>query len=332
MRRSVAFRASCAHHADSTRGERDMRVASVHLRHMLAASIAVTLVSAAPVCAVGVSNVVDVVRRNGEYVSAVASHDVMSAYESVDEPGRLYLTSDAASATDTDMNADEGATSSQRVPQERVELPWDITATFTLDGPTVSASKISGASGVVGIRIDLKSERPEETADLTPIVAFTIPNRVGNDATSDEGVLVSAGNSSTLVAAVGKPGEDLTIHTYVTAKNFTMSSLSVAAVACDSERTGCYGNLTSLTDRASTLVDGLTNVGSQRNHELIAQLEQLRDHERSLPKRPSPSVSGNMSRRSTGISTRTSARIRRIFPDRLAIPRNLPPFSAPRPN
>lgn len=223
MRRSVAFRASCAHHADSTRGERDMRVASVHLRHMLAASIAVTLVSAAPVCAVGVSNVVDAVRRNGEYVSAVASHDVMSAYESVDEPGRLYLTSDAASATDTDMNADEGATSSQRVPQERVELPWDITATFTLDGPTVSASKISGASGVVGIRIDLKSERPEETADLTPIVAFTIPNRVGNDATSDEGVLVSAGNSSTLVAAVGKPGEDLTIHTYVTAKNFTMS-------------------------------------------------------------------------------------------------------------
>ena len=108
MRRSVAFRASCAHHADSTRGERDMRVASVHLRHMLAASIAVTLVSAAPVCAVGVSNVVDAVRRNGEYVSAVASHDVMSAYESVDEPGRLYLTSDAASATDTDMNADEG--------------------------------------------------------------------------------------------------------------------------------------------------------------------------------------------------------------------------------
>lgn len=141
---------------------------------------------------------VDAVRRNGEYVSAVASHDVMSAYESVDEPGRLYLTSDAASATDTDMNADEGATSSQRVPQERVELPWDITATFTLDGPTVSASKISGASGVVGIRIDLKSERPEETADLTPIVAFTIPNRVGNDVTSDESVLVSAGNSSTL--------------------------------------------------------------------------------------------------------------------------------------
>ena len=61
--------------------------------------------------------------------------------------------------------------------------------------------QISGASGVVGIRIDLKSERPEETADLTPIVAFTIPNRVGNDAISDEGVLVSAGNSSTLVAA-----------------------------------------------------------------------------------------------------------------------------------
>ena len=45
MRRSVAFRASCAHHADSTRDERDMRVASVHLRHMLAASIAVAHMS-----------------------------------------------------------------------------------------------------------------------------------------------------------------------------------------------------------------------------------------------------------------------------------------------
>ena len=126
---------------------------------MLAAAIAVTLVTAVPVCAVGVSNVVDAVRRNGEYASAVASHDVMSAYEAVDEPGRLYLTSGASSDADADTNEDESsddnAASSQRIPQERVKLPWNITATFTLNGPTVSASEIAGASGVVGIRIDL---------------------------------------------------------------------------------------------------------------------------------------------------------------------------------
>lgn len=304
MHRSVAFRASCAHHTGKVRDGRDMRGANVHLRRMLAAAIAVTLVTAVPVCAVGVSNVVDAVRRNGEYASAVVSHDVMSAYEAVDEPGRLYLTSGASSDADADTNEDESsddnAASSQRIPQERVKLPWNITATFTLNGPTVSASEIAGASGVVGIRIDLKSEQPKRTADLTPIVAFTIPNRVGNDVTSDEGVLVSAGNSSTLVAMVGKPGEDLTVHTYVTAKNFTMSSLSVAAVestqssdtAQESSQdsiqdssvqiAGIAGNLTSLTDRASNLVDGLTNVGSQRNYELIAQLEQLRDHEKEL--------------------------------------------------
>ena len=48
--------------------------------------------------------------------------------------------------------------------------------------------------------------------------------------TADDGVLVSSDNTSTLVAAVGKPGEDLTFNAYVTAKHFTMSSLSIAAV------------------------------------------------------------------------------------------------------
>ena len=218
------------------------------------------------------------------------------------------------------------------MPQERVELPWDITATFTLDGPTVSASKISGASGVVGIRIDLKSERPEETADLTPISRSPFPTASAMTRPQTKACLCLPAIRRHWVAAVGKPGEDLTIHTYVTAKNFTMSSLSVAAVACDSERTGCYGNLTSLTDRASTLVDGLTNVGSQRNHELIAQLEQLRDHEKELAETTIAQREQEHEQAFNGISTRTSARIRRIFPDRLAIPRNLPPFSAPRPN
>ena len=81
------------------------------------------------------------------------------------------------------------------------------------------------------------------------------------------------------MAAVGKPGEDLTFNAYVTAKHFTMSSLSIAAVEDNVQQ-----SLPDLTKRATTLVDGLTNVGSQRNRKLIAQLEQLRDNEKALAK------------------------------------------------
>ena len=80
---------------------------------------------------------------------------------------------------------------------------------------------------MVGVRIALHAVDADKTADLTPIVAFTIPSRVGNDVTADDGVAVSSDNTSTLVAAAGKPGEDLTFNTYVTANRFSMSSPSV---------------------------------------------------------------------------------------------------------
>ena len=158
-------------------------------------------------------------------------------------------------------------------------MPWKVSATFTLDGPNVSASEISGASGMVGVRIALHAVDADKTADLTPIVAFTIPSRVGNDVTADDGVAVSSDNTSTLVAAAGKPGEDLTFNTYVTANRFSMSSLAVAAVDGDAGQ-----SLPDLTKRAATLVDGLTNVGSQHNRKLISQLEKLRDNEKAIAK------------------------------------------------
>ena len=225
------------------------------VRRHLSAATAVALVAAIPVAAV-------------DAVEATQS-DVMSAYESIDKPGRLFLTQSGTSASHA----------SQRVPKGTVSMPWKVSATFTLDGPNVSASEISGASGMVGVRIALHAVDADKTADLTPIVAFTIPSRVGNDVTADDGVAVSSDNTSTLVAAAGKPGEDLTFNTYVTANRFSMSSLAVAAVDGDAGQ-----SLPDLTKRAATLVDGLTNVGSQRNRKLISQLEKLRDNEKAIAK------------------------------------------------
>lgn len=235
-------------------------------RRPLAAAIAVAVITAAPVAAVGVNDAISALQQNGQYAADASHDDVMSAYTSIDKPGRLFLTN-------------SGSSTSKRVPKGVVALPWKISASFTLNGPDVSVSDASGASGMIGIRIALHATKPDVTANLTPIVAFTIPGRVGSDVTADDGVLVSSDNTSTLVAAVGKPGEDLTFNAYVTAKHFTMSSLSIAAVEGNVQQ-----SLPDLTKRATTLVDGLTNVGSQRNRKLIAQLEQLRDNEKALAK------------------------------------------------
>ena len=235
-------------------------------RRPLAAAIAVAVITAAPVAAVGVNDAISALQQNGQYAADASHDDVMSAYTSIDKPGRLFLTN-------------SGSSTSKRVPKGVVALPWKISASFTLNGPDVSVSDVSGASGMIGIRIALHATKPDVTANLTPTVAFTIPGRVGSDVTADDGVLVSSDNTSTLVAAVGKPGEDLTFNAYVTAKHFTMSSLSIAAVEGNVQQ-----SLPDLTKRATTLVDGLTNVGSQRNRKLIAQLEQLRDNEKALAK------------------------------------------------
>lgn len=239
------------------------------VRRHLSAATAVALVAAIPVAAVDAVNVAMAVRQNRQYAVEATQSDVMSAYESIDKPGRLFLTQSGTSASHA----------SQRVPKGTVSMPWKVSATFTLDGPNVSASEISGASGMVGVRITLHAVDADKTADLTPIVAFTIPSRVGNDVTADDGVAVSSDNTSTLVAAAGKPGEDLTFNTYVTANRFSMSSLAVAAVDGDAGQL-----LPDLTKRAATLVDGLTNVGSQRNRKLISQLEKLRDNEKAIAK------------------------------------------------
>lgn len=239
------------------------------VRRHLSAATAVALVAAIPVAAVDAVNVATAVRQNRQYAVEATQSDVMSAYESIDKPGRFFLTQSGTSASHA----------SQRVPKGTVSMPWKVSATFTLDGPNVSASEISGASGMVGVRITLHAVDADKTADLTPIVAFTIPSRVGNDVTADDGVAVSSDNTSTLVAAAGKPGEDLTFNTYVTANRFSMSSLAVAAVDGDAGQ-----SLPDLTKRAATLVDGLTNVGSQRNRKLISQLEKLRDNEKAIAK------------------------------------------------
>ena len=288
-------------------------------RRELAAAVAMAVLCGVPVGAVGVRDVHDAIRQADAYAQEASESDVMSAYRGTDEPGRLYLTSGAADGTADDGSNGDGssqdavtggsqdATRSSHVPAGAVALPWKIHVDFTLDGPDVAASRISGASGVVGIHVRLTSTNHDATSELVPVVAFTIPVRVGDDVSSSDGAIVSSDNTRTLVAAIGGTGDDIDFTTYVTARKFTMSALAIAAVSASADGdagsaggvadgtvddvagnnaaiNGFKRNLAGLTHRASTLVDGLTNVGSQRNQTLIRQLETLRDHEKELAK------------------------------------------------
>ncbi len=126
------------------------------IRRHLSAATAVALVAAIPVAAVDAANVATFVRQNRQYAVEATQSDVMSAYESIDKPGRLFLTQSGTSASHA----------SQRVPKGTVAMPWKVSATFTLDGPNiVSASEISGASGMVGVRIALHAVDADKTAD-----------------------------------------------------------------------------------------------------------------------------------------------------------------------
>ena len=167
------------------------------MRRVCAAAIAMVVLCGLPVAGVGVSDIVGRIRQDGRYAVDVASHDVMSSYTSADRPGRLYLT-------------DSGSTASQRIAAGTVSLPWSVSATFTLNGPDVSVQQVNGASGMVGIRLTVKAVDgatqtiTDDARNLVPVVAFTIPSRVGSDVVSDDGVTVISGNSSTLIAEIGR--------------------------------------------------------------------------------------------------------------------------------
>lgn len=86
-------------------------------RRPLAAAIAVAVITAAPVAAVGVNDAISALQQNGQYAADASHDDVMSAYTSIDKPGRLFLTN-------------SGSSTSKRVPKGVVALPWKISASF----------------------------------------------------------------------------------------------------------------------------------------------------------------------------------------------------------
>lgn len=243
-------------------------------------------------------------------VLATAS-DMYAVTDAEGEPVRWYVVGkggagNGASAdsgnrgsTDTDSaNSDSGTSKVSRIPASAATLPWKVSVTYSLDGPNVEANEVAGASGLIGVYIDIKPQTKEANRTI-PVVAFTVPTQVADDVSADNSITVTTQGSNTVVAAAGKAATGLEFSCYMNAKDFSMSSVALAVLPSNSSSPIVGANpdaanaaaqpaadtdVAQLVASAAILVDSLTDAGSGEQQQLIEQLQTLRDNERALNK------------------------------------------------
>lgn len=243
-------------------------------------------------------------------VLATAS-DMYAVADAEGEPVRWYVVgkggagngasadSGNSGSTDTDSaNSDSGTSKVSRIPASTATLPWKVSVTYSLDGPNVEANEVAGASGLIGVYIDIKPQTKEANRTI-PVVAFTVPTQVADDVSADNSITVTMQGSNTVVAAAGKAATGLEFSCYMNAKDFSMSSVALAVLPSNSSSPAVGANpdaanaaaqpaadtdVAQLTASAATLVDALTDAGSGEQQQLIEQLQTLRDNERALNK------------------------------------------------
>ena len=243
-------------------------------------------------------------------VLATAS-DMYAVTDAEGEPVRWYVVgkggagngasadSGNSGSTDTDSaNSNSGTSKVSRIPASAATLPWKVSVTYSLDGPNVEANEVAGASGLIGVYIDIKPQTKEANRTI-PVVAFTVPTQVADDVSADNSITVTTQGSNTVVAAAGKAATGLEFSCYMNAKDFSMSSVALAVLPSNSSSPVVGANpdaanaaaqpaadtdVAQLTASAATLVDALTDAGSGEHQQLIEQLQTLRDNERALDK------------------------------------------------
>lgn len=243
-------------------------------------------------------------------VLATAS-DMYAVADAEGEPVRWYVVgkggagngasadSGNSGSTDTDSaNSNSGTSKVSRIPASAATLPWKVSVTYSLDGPNVEANEVAGASGLIGVYIDIKPQTKEANRTI-PVVAFTVPTQVADDVSADNSITVTIQGSNTVVAAAGKAATGLEFSCYMNAKDFSMSSVALAVLPSNSSSPVVGANpdaantaaqpaadtdVAQLVASAAILVDSLTDAGSGEHQQLIEQLQTLRDNERALDK------------------------------------------------
>lgn len=246
-----------------------------------------------------------------DYGPVATASDMYAVADAEGEPVRWYVVgkggagngasadSGNSGSTDTDSaNSNSGTSKVSRIPASAATLPWKVSVTYSLDGPNVEANEVAGASGLIGVYIDIKPQTKEANRTI-PVVAFTVPTQVADDVSADNSITVTTQGSNTVVAAAGKAATGLEFSCYMNAKDFSMSSVALAVLPSNSSSPVVGANpdaanaaaqpavdtdVAQLVASAAILVDSLTDAGSGEHQQLIEQLQILRDNERALDK------------------------------------------------
>ncbi|MDR2504963.1 MAG: hypothetical protein LBD16_02540 [Oscillospiraceae bacterium] len=142
------------------------------------------------------------------------------------------------------------------------ELPWSIGVKYSLDGASVAADDIAGASGRVTITI---TAEPNDKADSVYFgnymlqMSLTLPRGVFANVAA-QGASVANGGDSRIVTGTAMPGKPLSVVIEADASGFECESVSFTAVplnfAIDAP------DMSALTEQLTTLTDAIAAINA----------------------------------------------------------------------
>lgn len=154
---------------------------------------------------------------------------------------------------------------------KKVELPWDISLTYRLDGKAVTAEEIAGKSGEVEIRFTVtQNEKCTGTFydDYALQASFTLPGDVFGDISAPDATVAAVGADRQLTYTL-LPGEGIDTLITATAENFSLPAVSINGIHLnlnvDVNSDGIKDQVGQLVDAAGRLNSGASALysGSQ---------------------------------------------------------------------
>lgn len=218
------------------------------------------------------------------YVTLDASGELVSAYAVNSFPGgeitdygdydsvRVLNTGDEIEYKDGVVNI---TTDAKRIYYQgglkKVELPWDISLTYRLDGKAVTAEEIAGKSGEAEIRFTVtQNEKCTGTFydDYALQASFTLPGEVFGDISAPDATVAAVGADRQLTYTL-LPGEGIDTLITATAENFSLPAVSINGIHLnlnvDVNSDGIKDQVGQLVDAAGRLNSGASALysGSQ---------------------------------------------------------------------
>ena len=154
---------------------------------------------------------------------------------------------------------------------KKVELPWDISLTYKLDGKAVTAEEIAGKSGEAEIRFTV-TQNEECTGtfydDYALQASFTLPGDVFGDISAPDATVAAVGADRQLTYTL-LPGEGIDTLITATAESFSLPAVSINGIHLnlnvDVNSDGIKDQVGQLVDAASRLNSGASALysGSQ---------------------------------------------------------------------